>query len=140
MTSYFSLTRTNEPTQEALAAAWRRVGTEVQQSVEQAQITRPVFFTELGYASQNGINKDPWNYFIAPKEIDVREQRMCFEAALAVLPSLDWLYGAFWFEYFGEGGRGDPSYSPRGKPAMEVWSRWSGISAPRTLRRAVQGR
>lgn len=133
MTAYFGLTESDTPTHEELVAGWRGVGEALE--VVAGTIPRPLFLTELGYASQDGINKDPWNYFIAPDAIDLAEQAACFEAALEVLPGLEFLHGAYWFEFAGEGGRGDNTYSPRGKPAMEVWRRWAALSIDRPILR-----
>ncbi|MCA8941549.1 MAG: hypothetical protein KDB80_03230, partial [Planctomycetes bacterium] len=118
-----------------LVDAWRRVGTKIERSV--AHIRRPLFFTELGYASQEGINKDPWNYFIAVDDIDLGEQRDCFAAVLEVVPTLEFVHGAFWFDYFGEGGRGDSGYTPRGKPAIETWREWAAVECDRGIERSA---
>ncbi len=134
MTAYFSIADEKDPTVEELVEGWRSVGRDLAATAR--RLERPVFFTELGYASQDGISTDPWNYFIAVDDIDLGEQRDCFEAALRVLPEFEWLHGAFWFDYYGDGGRGDNSYTPRGKPAMEVWRRWAGLSVDRKIERA----
>lgn len=135
MTAYFSLSDSKEPSATELAAGWRRVGADIERTLRSADVPRPVFFTEVGYASQNGINTDPWNYFIATGDIDVDEQAACFRAAREVLPEFSWLHGAYWFEYFGEGGRGDHSYSPRGKPAMRIWEEWAALEVDRVISR-----
>jgi len=35
------------------------------------------------------------------------------------------LRGAYFYDYFDAGGPEDPSYSPRGKPAMAHWRAWA---------------
>ncbi len=123
MTAYFSLTKSNEPSRAVLASAWRRVGAELVRTLD--GIDKPIVFTELGYASQQGINKDPWNYFIAVDDIDVEEQADCFHAFLDVIPEFKWLRGAYFYDYFDPGGLKDSGYSPRGKPAVEAWRQWA---------------
>jgi endonuclease YncB( thermonuclease family) len=123
MTAYFSLTKKRDPTVSEIEAEWRRVGKEVQKT--HAWHGRPLIFTELGYASQNGINRDPWNYTMDVDAIDLQEQADCFSAFLNVAPSIKILRGAYLYDYYDSGGKGDWSYSPRGKPAMEVWRKWA---------------
>ena len=123
ITGYFSLTEKDDPTVDELAVAWRRVGRDVKSLAD--RVDGPVFFTELGYASQDGINKNPWNYFINRERIDLQEQKDCFEAFLRVARELDWLDGAYFYDYFENGGPQDHTYSPRGKPAMDVWRQWA---------------
>ena len=123
MSAYFSLTEELDPDDEELTAAWRRVGAQVGELAASWQ--KPVLFTELGYASQDGINRNPWNYVLNEGEIDLDEQARCFRAFMEVAPSLSWLRGAYFYDYFDAGGPEDHSYSPRGKPAMEEWKRWA---------------
>lgn len=124
LTGYFSLTQKDDPTLSELIDAWRRVGDELRQVV--GKLGKPVVLTELGYVSQNGTNRDPWNYLIDVDAIDLAEQEQCFRAFLAVAPSLEFLRGAYFFDYFETGGPDDHTYSPRGKPAFAQWQRWAG--------------
>ncbi len=123
MTAYFSLTEKNDPSLDELEAGWRKIGTDLSRSV--GMLGKPVIFTELGYASQDGINRDPWNYLMNKGEIDLDEQAQCFEAFLRVVRSMKFLRGAYFYDYFDAGGPEDHSYSPRGKPAFEQWKRWA---------------
>ncbi|MEE2887704.1 MAG: hypothetical protein VX951_09780 [Planctomycetota bacterium] len=123
MTAYFSLTEKLNPTVEELVAAWRRVAKELEGLVKRHG--RPLILTELGYASQDGINRDPWNYTMNTEQIDLQEQRDCFEAFLRVAPEMDFLKGAYFYDYYPDGGGQDWTYSPRGKPAMAQWVRWA---------------
>lgn len=123
MTAYFSLTNKLDPSVEELVAAWRRVAKELGGLVKRHG--RPLILTELGYASQDGINRNPWNYTMNTEQIDLREQRDCFEAFLRVAPEMDFLKGAYFYDYYPDGGEQDWTYSPRGKPAMAQWVRWA---------------
>ena len=123
MTAYFSLTDKVDPTVPELVREWQRVGRQIR--VIARRHDRKILFTELGYPSQNGINRDPWNYSMNTQAIDLQEQVDCFEAFMRAAPSLEFLAGAYFYDYYDLGGEGDFSYSPRGKPAMEYWKRWA---------------
>jgi hypothetical protein len=125
MTAYFSLTEKRDPTPAELQAGWRRVAKELQDVLKQHGLNLPVVFTELGYASQDGINTDPWNYVMNKDQLDLEEQAQCFAAFRAVAPDMSFLGGAYFFDYFDDGGADDWSYSPRGKPALAEWKRWA---------------
>ncbi len=125
MTAYFSLTKKKDPTGAELEASWRRVAKELKGVLEQHAPGMPVVFTELGYASQDGINTDPWNYVMNKDRVDVEEQAQCFAAFRTVAREMEFLGGAYYFDYFDDGGPGDWSYSPRGKPALAEWRRWA---------------
>jgi len=125
MTAYFSLTDKKSPTPAELEAAWRRVVKDLDGVLKQHALKMPVVFTELGYASQNGINTDPWNYVMNKGQIDLEEQTECFRAFRKVAHDIPFLGGAYYFDYFDKGGPGDWSYSPRGKPALAEWKRWA---------------
>ena len=52
----------------------------------------PMLFTEIGYASQQGANQNPWNYFLSDKP-DATEQANCFSGffrAWADVPHERW--------------------------------------------------
>ena len=123
MTAYFSLTDKLDPSFEELVTEWRRVPRDLGELVKRHN--RPLIFTELGYASQDGINRDPWNYTMNVEAVDLQEQRDCFEAFLTVAPEMGFLRGAYFYDYYPDGGVQDWTYSPRGKPAMEQWGRWA---------------
>lgn len=125
MTAYFSLTDKKDPTLAELEAAWRRVAKEVAAMVKEHAPKTAVVFTELGYASQDGINTDPWNYVMNKDKIDLQEQALCFRAFRKVAPEMSFLEGAYYFDYFDQGGPEDWSYSPRGKPALVEWKLWA---------------
>lgn len=125
MTAYFSLTKKKNPTPKELTAAWQRVVKELSGVLKEHAPGMPVVFTELGYASQDGINTDPWNYVMNKDQIDLEEQAECFRAFRNVARDIPFLGGAYYFDYFDDGGADDWSYSPRGKPALAEWKRWA---------------
>jgi endonuclease YncB( thermonuclease family) len=78
MTAYFSLTKRNDPSVAELIEAWTPIRDKLMELREELDI--PIFFSEVGYPSQDGANKDPWNYFLNPEKVDVDEQADCFAA------------------------------------------------------------
>ena len=85
--------------------------------------SRFVLRTEVGFASQDGINKDPWNYYIS-KTVDLQEQADCYQAFTDVWFHVPALSGVLFYNWFGRGGGEDIGYTPRGKPALKILRRW----------------
>jgi hypothetical protein len=82
---------------------------------------RPVLIAEVGYAPTVDAPVRPWEERSGP--VDLETQRACYEAVVQAMEDQPWLAGAFWWKWFSsaeEGGAGDASYSPRGKPAEAV--------------------
>ena len=121
MTTYFSLTDRNDPSVEALREAWQPIRTDILEW--QAYHGIPLLFTEVGFASQDGINTNPWNYFISDR-VDLQEQYDCFQAFGDVWLEEPGLAGFFCYNWFGVGGAEDTGYTPRGKPVMALLRRW----------------
>lgn len=121
ITGYFSLSNQTNPSFKQLVKSWESVKLRVQKSLSAYEV--PYFFSELGYASQDGINTDPWNYYIS-NEIDLKEQKLCFEAFTKVWKKEDALKGVFFYEWFNEGGDCDTGYSPKDKPALKIIKTW----------------
>src|SRR5204863_6822427 len=91
MTAYFSLTTKNDPTVDEIVAAWAPIKAKLLKF--QADQNKPIFLTEIGYASQDAANRDPWDYFRylndpaddgKPKPPDHAEQADCYEALFKV--------------------------------------------------------
>lgn len=121
ITGYFSLTNQNNPSLKKITKSWENIKHNIQISLSKYNI--PYFFSELGYASQNGINTDPWNYYMSD-EIDLNEQKQCFQAFTKVWKNEPNLKGVFFYEWFNNGGECDTGYSPKGKPALKVIKTW----------------
>jgi hypothetical protein len=117
ITGYFNLREPTAPADDAaLEAGWRRVRRELE--AWQAGNPRGFVFTELGYRSRAGTSATPWDEG-SPGVPDVEEQRRAFAAfrrAWAGSPLLD---GVYVWNWYGWGGPGTTSYTPRGKPAEQ---------------------
>jgi hypothetical protein len=119
---YFDLRRGSDPTDvQAMATRWRQIGRQIEASL--ARFDKPFVFTEVGYRSRKGATASPWdeNPGGAP---DLDEQQRGFEAFRlawtapeSTHPPFDGLYVWNWYGY---GGAGTTSYTPRGKPAVET--------------------
>jgi len=75
--AYFSLTNQNNPNVKQLEKRWKNIQKKLLQ--KQQMLKKPLLISEIGYASQNGNNKDPWNYLMT-NEVDLQEQLDCFTA------------------------------------------------------------
>jgi len=121
ISGYFSLTKKDDPTVDELFQKWVAIRDSLK--VIQQKIEKPIFFSELGYTSQNGTNKDPWNYFIST-EVDLQEQVDCYTAFTNAWINEDWLAGVFFYDWFGVGGNCDLGYTMRDKPVLSVLKQW----------------
>jgi hypothetical protein len=125
MTAYHSLSKKDDPTVEELTASWRDIRDRL--LLLQKDLEIPFFFTELGYPSQDGANKDPWNYFINPQKPDLEEQADCYRAFTIAWDEAprDAFKGFFIWKWWRNGDKSDlSSYSIHGKPAYDVMKAW----------------
>ena len=96
-----------------------------------ARTRRPVLLAEVGYAPFAEAPLRPWEEHRG--DPDLETQRACYEALVGALAPCDWVAGAFFWKWFSTdriGGPGDPTFTPRGKPAEAVLRRalreWQG--------------
>ena len=115
ISGYFNLREAGAPTDDAtLDAGWRRARREIE--AWRAGRTRPFIFTELGYRSRKGVTAAPWDE--APGGTpDIDEQRRAFASFRRVWSTAAVLDGVYIWNWYGYGGLGTTSYTPRGKPA-----------------------
>ncbi len=123
MTGYHSLTKSDNPSVEELTKAWQRIRKELESILE--HIARPYFFSEMGYASLDGINKDPWDY-VSPKKTDNQEQADCFEAWFRAWQNPPAKFrGAFFYTWWRNQDADDKrQYTVHGKPAADIIRKW----------------
>jgi hypothetical protein len=132
VSAYWDLTpHGRRPTVEEIDAAWRPI----QQAVTgfARRCGRPVVFTEFGYPSVVGGGASPWNDFAdgADGVEDAETQRRLYDGFARAWNDEPTLAGAYAWIWFGRGGLGDRSYTPRHKPAEQVLRTW--YRDPRTL-------
>jgi len=128
LTAYYSLTKDPQANVEQLVEAWKPVKETLRRFSD--KVRRPLVFTEVGYAALRGINTDPWNYKM-DEPIDLAVQVRCYEAFGRAFADADFLAGAYFFDWFDDGGPQDTGYTPRGKPAETVLRSWLASSAKR---------
>lgn len=121
LTSYHRVSKKSPPSRKEMDAAWRDIKRKL--LAWQARIGKPLIFTEVGYPSQEGAAKQPWNYY-GSKTVDLDVQRLCIEAFLDAWDDVEQVSGIFVFEWWGDGGSKDLGYTPLGKPAEALLRRW----------------
>ena len=88
-----------------------------------------IIFTEVGYRSINGCNKEPWNWQ-RDARVDLDEQAMCYEALFRSLWGENWLQGIFWWDwtpYNSTNWLKDKGYTCQFKPAEAVLRAWYSV-------------
>jgi Glycoside Hydrolase Family 113 len=91
----------------------------------QREFNKPVIFTEVGFSSAAGANRDPWNDS-GPSQVDLDLQRECYQAIFRAFYGKPWFEGMYWWRIGsdGDGGPQNDSFTPWDKPAMNVVKRW----------------
>jgi len=91
-------------------------------------VQNPIIFTEIGYQSVNGTNREPWNYrLMYSNSLDLQEQTECYEVAFQTLWNRSWFYGVYWWYWQTNpdgGGSNNTDYTPQNKPAQGVITHW----------------
>ncbi|MDE1976519.1 MAG: hypothetical protein KGI84_04580 [Elusimicrobia bacterium] len=102
---------------------------------------KPVLFTEIGISSQKGANLKPWDYSHFGRADD-KVQAAYLESFLHVFSRKKWFAGFLQWDWEADAsgqGAGDKSMSVRGKPALQVLTRyfdlWRGIVPPSAVSR-----
>jgi hypothetical protein len=119
---YFGLRDAQGPSDvAALAARWRQIARQIEFNL--SRFDKPFVFTELGYRSRAGATAAPWDESSGGTP-DLEEQRRGFEAFRSAWTAPDSnharLDGVYVWNWYGYGGPGTTSYTPRGKPATQT--------------------
>lgn len=122
--AYYPLTSKDNPTVEELKSAWVERGWLALLENLSKKYQRPIIFSEIGYESKDGANKQPLTMQIQ-LPLDLQEQADCYQAAFEVLWGKPWLKGIFWQQWSANpiwwpGGPNDKGVAINGKPAEEV--------------------
>jgi len=121
MTAYHRLTRDKAPTLDELRAAWKKIRAEI--LGWQREQGKRIVFTEVGYPSQDGCARDPWNYY-GSDTVDLYEQYVCLQAFFETWRDEPAVHAICIWKWDGEGGMTDRNYTPKGKPAEQLLRRW----------------
>jgi hypothetical protein len=117
--AYFPLSGDESPTEEELIANWNGIISEL--SAVSGAFQKPILFTEFGYRSVANTTEKPWEH--RGSSYEGVGQSVAFEALFKSVWKEPWMAGGFiWkWRFFEEaGGYGDASYTPQGKPALNV--------------------
>lgn len=125
LTAYYSLTKDPNASVDDMVEAWKHILKGLEEFSN--EVKRPMVFTEVGYFSLKGTNTDPWNYKMN-EPVDLEVQKRCYEAFVKVFSKPNCFAGAYFYDWYDEGGRNDKSYTPRGKPAAEVMKNFFNVA------------
>lgn len=118
--AYYPLTDENDPTLAELNAAWAPYVATLAGLA--AAWEKPIIFTEIGYRSQDGANRHPWDWQIGGA-VDQQEQADTYQAVFDSVYNQPWFAGLYWWAWDVDpfqGGPCDDSYTPHDKPAEDV--------------------
>ncbi|MHC4398383.1 MAG: glycoside hydrolase family 113 [Planctomycetota bacterium] len=118
--AYFPLADEPGRSVEELKAAWKKHRDRLR--VWQAQIGKPVLFTEIGYRSVDHAAVEPWEYQKRGRPAS-QEQANLYQAALETFWPEPWFYGMYWWQWrtFPPADpQADDQFTPQGKPAWEL--------------------
>jgi len=126
MDAYFPLTSKINPPKEDLIAAWNKQADVLEKWLETSGHNKPIVFTEIGYDTVQGCNKQPWRILptLASQIESQDEQANCLESLLIVLTNRPWFKGFYWWNYFPRPDIGPLGYTLRGKKGEKVLSEW----------------
>lgn len=114
---YYPLSQEENPSDEALRAAFGRVLKLAQQVSEQHH--KPLLFTEIGFTSTPTPWKEPHkDRNGAPYQGEAQER--CYRIVMESLRGQPWCRGILWWKYpsyLSQGGPGQTGFTPNGKPA-----------------------
>jgi len=130
MTTYYDLTGGKDPTLPRLREAWKPLRKEILSW--RAKINRPILFTEVGWPNQVTCAQYPWDYYRSPDKPAPEAQANCFRAFFQTWADREEVAGFLVWEWRNHPGQKtgpkDTSYTPIGKPAMDVISKY--LNAP----------
>jgi hypothetical protein len=124
--AYFPLTGKNDPSVEELKNAWSSYADKIEAWRNKESLDIPVVFTEIGYSSADGTNKEPWQTFAGTNnaKIDEQEQSDCLQALMEALSKRGWFKGMYWWQYFPQERFNPLGFLIRCKPTEEILSDW----------------
>lgn len=122
--AYYELTDKNDPSLAELQAGWAAPLSQL--GALASSWNKSIIFTEIGYRSMDGANRNPW-HSQGEGMVDLQEQADAYQAAFQSVYAQPWLAGIFWWywsTYPARGGNCDTDYTPFGKPAGKILQSW----------------
>lgn len=126
MDAYFPLTDKINPAKEELVNGWEKNADTIEAWLRASKLDKPVIFTEVGYDTIEGSNKQPWRVLptMAKYKESQDEQANCLEALFLALSKRPWFKGFYWWNYFPRPDIGPLGYTLRGKKGEKILSEW----------------
>jgi len=121
LNGYYEMSKSGQPLVQEVVRRWWDISNEI--AAWQETHKKKLIFTEIGYPSVDGGCAHPWDY-TRPAPVDLQEQAVCYEAFFLSWNKSQNLGGVYFWNWYGQGGENDRSYTPRGKPAEKVLTRW----------------
>ncbi len=122
VSAYYELSESEDLTVEELVSAWQPIKGRLLRW--RARWDKPLLFTEIGYMSQEGVARHPWNY-VSTEPLDLEAQRRCYEAFRLAWEGEERFAGLYlWIWEPDKLGMLDRGYNFAGKPAEGVVRDW----------------
>lgn len=129
---YYPLASGSRPSDRALVREANRVLTRLEELGRCHD--RPVLLTEAGFASSPAPWREPWTETRGSEaQVALDDQARAYRALIQALGGREEIAGVFWWKWPTVGPRDPdrhPGFTPAGKPAQEVISRWFGPAVP----------
>ena len=125
--AYFPLTDKIEPSLRDLKVGWQPHLEKLAWLSE--KLGKPILFTELGYSSFDGANREPWSFNPA-KRTDQQEQADLYQAFFEEVYLKPWFVGVYWWVWYPQltVHFQDKNFQPYGKPAEKILKKWYGVT------------
>ena len=126
--AYFPLCDTKTPTTSELLKKWQPIVQEIEDF--QCEINKPIVFTEFGYLSVDACASKTWELEQKVGSININEQAqaVALDALFLTFWDKSWWSGGFLWKWFpemqGHEGYPEKDYTPQGKEAEKVISKW----------------
>lgn len=130
ISAYFELSKTDEPSLDALMSAWDDWN-RTRITPFQAKHDMPLLFTEVGYRSIASAAVHPWDYGLQSR-LSPQSQATLYRAFFEYWSNVPWVAGLQiwnWEAKPDAGGPNDTSYVVQNKPAERIISSWFGLGS-----------
>jgi hypothetical protein len=106
--AHYPLTQSSHPTVTQLKAAWAPIAAHLGSLSK--KWNRSIIFTEIGYRSIRGANKEPYDWQVS-QPVDLQQQVNCYQAVFEALAGKDWWHGVFWWNWDTNPLQGGPTHT-----------------------------
>ncbi|KJJ84380.1 conserved hypothetical protein, secreted [Candidatus Omnitrophus magneticus] len=118
--AYFPLTYKENPTIEDIKQGWEKWRIEIETFA--TEVSKPIIFTELGYASTLTAASEPWAN-AKTGNADTILQANCYKAFFETIWKCPWLKGVYWWHFsptVNGGGINNRQFTPLNKPSADI--------------------